>query len=126
MYGRPPSRIRRRSTPAEKDEPLPVMTSARSDAGHGLGEGVQQLDVEGADPAVLDAQDGDVIPILGDQHRAIIHAAGCRAGQWEIRGIGLTRVCHCRHSGDATKRSVRFTEPMTPRPRGLPDLQHVS
>ena len=32
VYGRPPSRIRRRSTPAENDEPLPVMTSARSDA----------------------------------------------------------------------------------------------
>jgi hypothetical protein len=60
------------------------MTTARSDPVTALGEGGQQLYVEGADSAVLDAQDGNVIPILGDQHLAIIHAAGCRAGQWEF------------------------------------------
>jgi len=33
---------------------------------------------------VRDAQNGNLIPILGDQHRAIIQALRCRAGRREL------------------------------------------
>jgi hypothetical protein len=33
---------------------------------------------------VLDAQNRNTVPILGDQHRAIIHALRCRAGRREL------------------------------------------
>jgi hypothetical protein len=68
-----------------------------------------------ADPAVLDAQNCNIIRIRGDQHRAIIHALRCRAGlRQRSRNRAIWAMAASRSSGFAGWRIFSFSSARRP------------